>query len=89
MVRQLKTFTQLHELLSREVQKNKGLRGVRPNLVALAERDTTGCNWSVATWSGSNGAQSETTAQLMVLVADHQKKYNATGKLPPQASPSV
>lgn len=82
MVRQLKSFTQLNELLLRELQKNTGLKGVSPNLVALPERDATGCNWSVATWAGSGATQDRARAQLAALVSDLQRQYNAIGRLP-------
>lgn len=85
MVRQLKSFAQLHELLLRELQKNTGLKGVHPNLVELPARDETGCNWCVATWSESNGTPRDTPAHLLALVSDLQKRYNAIGKLPLRA----
>ncbi len=82
MVRQLKSFTQIQELLLCELQKNTGLHGVSPNLVALPERDSTGCNWSVGTWAGAGAAQAGARAQLAALVSDLQRRYNAIGRLP-------
>lgn len=70
----------------RELQKNTRLKGIHLKLVALPERDETGCNWSVAARSGAGGTQRETTAHLTTLVSDFQKKYNAVGKLPQNAA---
>ena len=82
MVRQLKSFSQLNELLLREVQKNTGLKGVSPNLMALAERDATGCNWGVANWAGAGATQASSKVQLAALVSGLQRQYNAIGRLP-------
>lgn len=81
MVRQLKSFKQLRELLLRELQKNTELAGISLNLVALPERDETGCNWSVA--AREYGAtRRKADAHLTALVADLRKRYNAVGTVP-------
>lgn len=81
MVRQRKSFKQLLELLLRELQENAELMGISLNLVALPERDETGCNWSVAAWR-CMGTKGKADAHLRAFVADLRKKYNAVGAVP-------
>ena len=81
MVRQLKSFAQLHEILLREIQRNAGLKGIHLQLVALPERDEKGCNWNVTAGAGVANGQRETATRLLAIVSDLQKKYNAVGKL--------
>lgn len=85
-MRQLKTFDQLRALMLHEVQQYKRLSDLQPRLVALPERDASGCNWTVVGWATSQGVERTPCAQLLALVENYQSQFNAVGRSPENAT---
>ena len=86
MNRQLKTFEQLRSLIAHAVHQQQTLGGVEPRLIALPERDASGCNWAVAGWSTPSGAARPACPELLQLVHTYQRQFNAVGRAPGNAT---
>jgi hypothetical protein len=84
-MRQLKTFDQLRALMIRDTLRHKHLCDLQPRLVALPERDASGCNWAVDGWVTSKGVEREQCTQLQALVKACQLQFNAVGRSPGNA----
>lgn len=85
-MRELKTFNQLRALMVREAQQHEHLCDLHPRLVALPERDATGCNWAVEGWVTPQGVERAPCTQLQALVTACQSQFNAVGKSPGNAT---
>lgn len=85
-MRQLKTFDQLRTLMVNEAKRHEHLSELQPLLVALSERDASGCNWSVEKWATSQGEERKPCSQLQALVKAHQLQFNAVGRSPGNAT---
>ena len=85
-MRQLKTFDQLRTLMVREVQRHEHLSDLQPRLVALPERDASGCNWTGERWATSLGVERAPCTQLQALVKACQLQFNAVGRSPGNAT---
>jgi hypothetical protein len=58
---------------------------VEPRLVALAERDASGCNWAVDGWAAPRGPEQRPCPELLQLVRAYQSRFNAVGRAPGNA----
>lgn len=86
MNRQLKTFEQLRSLIAQEVLLQQPTFGVvEPRLIALPERDASGCNWAVGGCAAPCGPERESCPQLLQLVRGYQSRFNAVGRSPGNA----
>ena len=85
-MRQLKTFDQLCTMMAREAQRHDHLSGLQPRLVALPERDASGCNWAVEKWATAQGEDRAPCPQLQELVKAYQLQFNAVGRSPGNAT---
>jgi len=85
-MRQLKTFAQLRTLMVHEAQQHNHLGDLQPLLVALPERDASGCNWAVEKWATSQGEERTPCTQLQALVKACQLQFNAVGRSPGNAT---
>lgn len=81
-MRQLKTFDQLRTLMAHEAQRHEHLSDLQPRLVALPERDASGCNWAVEKWATSQGVERTPCTQLLALAKACQLQFNAVGRSP-------
>jgi hypothetical protein len=86
MNRQLKTFEQLRSLLAQEVLQQQKFGAVQPRLIALSERDASGCNWSVGGWVAPRGPERQSCPELLQLVRTYQSRFNAVGRSPGNAT---
>lgn len=86
MNRQLKTFEQLRSLIAQAVHQQQTLGLAEPRLIALPERDASGCNWAVAGWNTPSGAEWPACSELMQLVQSYQRQFNAVGRAPGNAT---
>lgn len=55
---------------------------VQACLIALPERDASGCNWAVDGWSTLQGAERQPCADLLQLAQACQSQFNAIGSSP-------
>lgn len=85
-MRQLKTFDQLRALMAREAQQHKHLNDLQPRLMALPERDASGCNWAVEAWATSQGVEHAPCTQLQAVVTACQSRFNTVGRSPCNAT---
>lgn len=85
-MRQLKTFDQLRTLMVHEAQRHEHLSDLQPRLVALPERDASGCNWAVEKWATPQGEEQAPCTQLQALVKACQLQFNAVGRSPGNAT---
>lgn len=81
-MRQLKTFDQLRTLMVNEAQRHEHLSDLQPRLIALPERDASGCNWAVEKWATSQGEERTPCTQLQAFVKACQLQFNAVGRSP-------
>lgn len=81
-MRQLKTFDQLRSLMILQAHQHDHLRDLQPRLIALPERDTSGCNWGVEGWETSLGEEREACPKLQALVMACRSQFNAVGRSP-------
>lgn len=77
MIRELKSLTQIHALLSAELGKHAEFKQIAPEVSPLIEPDKTGCNWAVSRWVGPRDLVEKATPKLTALAAMLQMRYKA------------
>lgn len=77
MVKELKTQSQLLNMILAELKKHEKYHGLQPQIFIYSEDKKIEFNWGISKWNDEKNQPTKTPIELIPLITTMQRRYKA------------